>query len=63
MRYDVRISAGKARDLSQAKVTAVIEIASVATGSDAWDGKLRTPAFFDAAKYPESASRANASAR
>ncbi len=53
MRYDVRISAGKARDLSQAKVTAVIEIASVATGSDTWDGKLRTPAFFDAAKYPE----------
>jgi len=50
MRYDVRINAGKARDLSQAKVVAVIEMASVDTGSDSWDGKLRTPAFFDAAK-------------
>jgi polyisoprenoid-binding protein YceI len=53
MRYDVRLSAGKARDLSQAKVVAVIETASVSTGSESWDGKLRTPAFFDAAKYPE----------
>src|SRR5262245_34446690 len=53
MRYDVKITAGKARDLSQAKVTAVIDIASVDTGSDSWDGKLRTPAFFDAQKYPE----------
>jgi polyisoprenoid-binding protein YceI len=53
MRYDVKMSTGKARDLSQAKVVAVIETASVATGSDSWDGKLRTPAFFDAAKYPE----------
>ena len=53
MRYDVKINAGKARDLSQAKVTAVIEIASVDTGSDSWDAKLRTPAFFDAQKYPE----------
>ncbi|HEY1435575.1 MAG TPA: YceI family protein [Thermoanaerobaculia bacterium] len=53
MRYDVRLVAGKARDLSQAKVTAVIDTASVDTGSDSWDGKLRTPAFFDAAKYPE----------
>jgi len=53
MRYDVRMSAGKARDLSQAKVVATIDTASVATGSDSWDGKLRTPAYFDAAKYPE----------
>ncbi len=53
MRYDVKLSAGKARDLSQAKVVAVIETASVSTGSDSWDGKLRTAAFFDAAKYPE----------
>src|SRR5215813_5658582 len=53
MRYDVRLSAGKARDLSQAKVVAVIETSSVDTGSDSWDGKLRTPAYFDAAKYPE----------
>ncbi|HTY43448.1 MAG TPA: YceI family protein [Thermoanaerobaculia bacterium] len=53
MRYDVKLTAGKARDLSQAKVVAVIETASVATGSDSWDARLRTPAFFDAAKYPE----------
>lgn len=53
MRYDVKIAAGKARDLSQASATAVIEIASVDTGSDTWDAKLRTPAFFDAQKYPE----------
>ncbi|HKD16290.1 MAG TPA: YceI family protein, partial [Thermoanaerobaculia bacterium] len=53
MRYDAHITAGKARDLSQAKVTAVIETASIATGSDSWDGKLRTPAFFDSQKYPE----------
>jgi polyisoprenoid-binding protein YceI len=53
MRYDVKLTAGKAKDLSQAKVVAVIETASVATGSDSWDGKLRTPAYFDAVKYPE----------
>ena len=53
MRYDVKISAGKARDFSQASVTAVMEIASVATGSDSWDATLRTPAYFDAVKYPE----------
>ena len=53
MRYDVKIAAGKTRDLSQASATAVIEIASVDTGSDNWDAKLRTPAFFDAQKYPE----------
>jgi polyisoprenoid-binding protein YceI len=53
MRYDVKLSAGKARDLSQAKVTAVIETASIATGSDSWDAKLRTPGYFDAQKYPE----------
>jgi len=53
MRYDVKLSAGKARDLSQAKVTAVIETSSIATGSDSWDAKLRTPAYFDAQKYPE----------
>lgn len=53
MRYDVKLTAGKARDLSQAKVVAVIETASVSTGSDSWDGKLRTPAWFDAAKYPD----------
>lgn len=53
MRYDVKIEAGKKTDLSQAKVVAVIEAASVDTGSDSWDGKLRSPAWFDAQKYPE----------
>lgn len=53
MRYDVKMSAAKAKDLSQAKVTAVIETSSIATGSDSWDSKLRTPAYFDAQKYPE----------
>ena len=53
MRYDVKMSAGKARDLSQAKVVAVIEAASIATGSDSWDARLRAPAFLDVQKYPE----------
>lgn len=53
MTYDVKIAAGKTPDLAGAKVTAVIRMASVDTGNDAWDAKLKTPAFFDAAKYPE----------
>jgi polyisoprenoid-binding protein YceI len=53
MRYDVKIEAGKKTELSQAKVVAVIETASVDTGSDTWDGKLRTAAWFDAQKFPE----------
>jgi len=53
MRYDVKMSAGKQRDLSQAKVVAVIETSSIATGSDSWDARLRAPAFLDVQKYPE----------
>jgi polyisoprenoid-binding protein YceI len=53
MKYDVSIDVGKNPDLSQARVTAVIAMASVDTGNDTWDAKLKTPAFFDAAKYPE----------
>ncbi|MGE5413211.1 MAG: YceI family protein [Syntrophomonadaceae bacterium] len=53
MRYDVKMSAGKARDLSQAKVVAVIETSSIATGSESWDARLRAPAFLDTQKYPE----------
>ena len=53
MRYDVKMSAGKARDLSQAKVVAVIESSSIATGSDSWDARLRAPALLDVQKYPE----------
>jgi polyisoprenoid-binding protein YceI len=53
VKYDVTVHAGKNPDLSQASVTAVIEMGSVDTGNDAWDAKLKTPAFFDAVKYPE----------
>lgn len=53
MNYDVTIQAGKTPDLAQASVTAVIRMSSVDTGNDAWDAKLKTPAFFDAVKYPE----------
>ena len=53
MRYDVKIDAGKKPDPAQAKVVAVIEMASIDTGSDSWDGKLRTAAWFDAQKFPE----------
>ena len=53
MRYDVKMSTGKARDLSQAKVVAIIETSSIATGSDSWDARLRAPAFLDVQKYPE----------
>ena len=53
VKYDVTVHAGKKPDLSQASVTAVIEMGSVDTGNDAWDAKLKTPAYFDAAKYPE----------
>ncbi len=52
-RFDVKMAAGKAHDLSQARAVAVLETSSVATGSEAWDGRLRAPAFFDVQKYPE----------
>ncbi len=53
MKYEIRLDAGKKPDYSTARAEAVIEIASVDTGNDSWDQKLRTPAFFDAAKYPK----------
>jgi polyisoprenoid-binding protein YceI len=53
MKYDVTVLAGKTTDLAHASVTAVIQMGSVATGNDSWDAKLKTAAFFDAAKYPE----------
>jgi polyisoprenoid-binding protein YceI len=53
MKYDVSIDVGKKPDLSQARVTAVIQMGSVDTGNDSWDAKLKTPAFFDAARYPQ----------
>jgi polyisoprenoid-binding protein YceI len=51
--YDILLHAGKARDLSQASVTAVIRMASVQTGKPDWDVKLRSPDWFDAGKHPE----------
>jgi polyisoprenoid-binding protein YceI len=52
MKYEVKLDAGDKADYSRAKASAWIEIASVDTGSDSWDAKLRAPAWFDAAKYP-----------
>lgn len=53
MKYDVKIQAGRAADLSEANVSTVIRMDSIDTGNDTWDAKLRTPAWFDAARYPE----------
>jgi polyisoprenoid-binding protein YceI len=53
MDYSVELHAGDKPDLSHATATAVIEVASVDTGNDSWDAKLRQPAWFDAAKYPK----------
>src|SRR3954447_24101209 len=52
MRYEVRIDAGKSA-LASARVVAVIEMASIAAGSDSWGSKLGTAAWFNAPKYPE----------
>jgi polyisoprenoid-binding protein YceI len=52
MEFDVELNAGDKPDLSGAKASAWIDIASVDTGSDSWDTKLRAPAWFDAAKHP-----------
>jgi polyisoprenoid-binding protein YceI len=60
VRYDVTVHAGKNPDLSQASVTAIIEMGGVDTGNDTWDAKLKTPAYFDAAKYPEIRFRSRA---
>lgn len=51
--YDITLQAGKARDLSQASVSAVIRMASVQTGKPDWDTKLRSPDWFDTTQYPE----------
>ena len=53
MKYDLELWAGDRPDLSRARAKAVIEIASIDTGNDSWDAKLRAPAWFDAAKYPK----------
>ena len=53
MKYDLELWAGDKPDLSRARAKAVIEIASIDTGNDSWDAKLRAPAWFDAAKYPK----------
>ena len=52
MDYEVWLDAGDKPDLSHATAKASITVASVDTGNDAWDTKLRQPAWFDAGKYP-----------
>ena len=52
MDYEVWLDAGGKPDLSQATARASIKVASVDTGNNAWDAKLRNPDWFDAAKYP-----------
>jgi polyisoprenoid-binding protein YceI len=52
MDYEVWLQAGDKPDLSHATAKAEIQVASVATGNDSWDAKLRNPDWFDATKYP-----------
>ena len=52
MKYDVALQAGDKPDLSRARALAVIDVASVDTGNDSWDAKLRKPDWFDAGRYP-----------
>lgn len=52
MDYEVWLQAGDKPDLSHATATAEIKVASVDTGNDSWDAKLRNPEWFDAVKYP-----------
>ena len=53
MDYEVWLHAGDKPDLSHASATAEITVASVDTGNNSWDAKLRNPEWFDAAKYPK----------
>jgi polyisoprenoid-binding protein YceI len=52
MDYEVWLQAGDKPDLSHATAKAEIKVASIDTGNDSWDAKLRNPEWFDAAKYP-----------
>ena len=51
-KYSADIS-GDPDSLANAKVQFVIDTASINTDNDTRDGHLRTPDFFDAAKYPK----------
>ena len=53
MDYEVWLDAGDKPDLSRATAKAEIKIASIDTGNDSWDAKLRNPDWFDAGKYPK----------
>ena len=41
------------RDITRSKVTIEIDVASLSTDNDKRDGHLRSPDFFDAAKFPK----------
>ena len=53
MDYEVWLDAGDKPDLSRASARASINVASVDTGNDSWDRKLRQPEWFDAGKFPK----------
>lgn len=49
--FDSKITSSK-DDFSDASIELTAEVASVNTGNDQRDGHLKSPDFFDAAKYP-----------
>jgi polyisoprenoid-binding protein YceI len=53
MDYEVWLDAGDKPDLSHASAKAFIHVASVDTGNDSWDAKLRKPEWFDTGKFPK----------
>lgn len=50
--FDVTIKADL-KDITKSSVTAVIKAASIDTDNEKRDGHLRSPDFFDVAKFPE----------
>ena len=49
--FDSKITASK-EDFSDASIELTAEVGSINTGNDQRDGHLKSPDFFDAAKYP-----------
>lgn len=49
-----------AKDISRSSVDVTIDVASVSTNDDKRDGHLKSPDFFDAAKYPTITFRSTA---